>query len=293
VRLKRIGALVGLGLAVSTAATSQPSGGMDVSAVLVRVGERVAEYFARAQSLVCRETVSIQTLNTSFTGDGSLARHLVYDLRIEWQPAANPDEAPVANVLREIVSVGGRRARPNDEPKCMDPKPVTPDPLAMLLPNKQSDFTFNWGGFAKVDGKPAVMIDYRSRESGKPVVTKKDEDCYEFDAPGRTRGRVWIDQSSGDVLRLDEALTGMVDFDYTDRSRSRMFSSWTIERADTSIRYRQLTFQAPEETLTVPISIDRMTVIRNSIGLTLTPRVRISQRFSDYRRFVTEGRIVQ
>jgi len=266
---------------------------MDVSAVLVRVGERVAEYFARAQSLVCRETVSIQTLNPSFTGDGSLARHLVYDLRIEWQPAANPDEAPVANAIREIVSVGGRRPRPDDEPKCMDPKPVTPDPLAMLLPNKQSDFTFNWAGFAKVDGKPAVMIDYRSRESGKPVVTKKDEDCYEFDAPGRTRGRVWIDQSSGDVLRLDEALTGMVDFDYTDRSRGRMFSSWTIERADTSIRYRQLTFQDPEETLTVPISIDRMTVIRNSIGLTLTPRVRISQRFSDYRRFVTEGRIVQ
>ena len=64
---------------------------------------------------------------------------------------------------------------------------------------------------------------------------------------------------AGDVLRLDEALTGMVDFDFTDRSRGRMFSSWTIERADTSIRYRQLTFQAPEETLTVPISIDRMT----------------------------------
>lgn len=266
---------------------------MDVGAVLVRVGERVEEYFARAQSLVCRETVSIQTLNSTFTSDGSLGRRLEYDLRIEWQPASSPDDPPVANALRELVSVGGRKARPNDEPKCMDPKPVTPDPLAMLLPRKQSDFTFSWAGFAKVDGRPAVMIDYRSLENGKPSVTKKDEDCYEFDAPGRVRGRVWIDQSSGDVLRLDEGLTGMVDFDFTDRSRSRMFSSWTVERADSSIRYRQIVFQDPEETLTVPISIDRMTVIRNSIGLVLTPRVRISQRFSDYRRFVTEGRIVQ
>lgn len=291
-RLTRIGTLVVLGLAVAAAASPQSSPAMDLGAVLVRVGERVAEYFARAQSLVCREAVSIQTLNPSFTSDG-LARNLVYDLRIEWQPAASPDEEPVANVLREVVSVGGRRPRPNDEPKCMDPKPVTPDPLAMLLPNKQSEYTFNWGGFAKIDGRTAVMIDYRSRETGRPVVTKKDEDCYEFDAPGRTRGRVWIDQASGDVLRLDEGLTGMVDFDYTDRSRGRTFSSWTIERADTSIRYRQVAFQDPQETLTVPISIDRMTVIRNSIGLTLTPRVRISQRFSDYRRFVTEGRIVQ
>jgi len=266
---------------------------MDLGAVLVRVGERVAEYFARAQSLICRETVSIQTLGSSFTSDGSLARRLEYDLRIEWQPGSSPDEAPVANAVREIISVGGRRPRPKDEPKCMDPKPVTPDPLSMLLPRKQSDFAFDWAGFTKVDGRQAVMIDYRSLETGKPTVTKKDEDCYEFDAPGRARGRVWIDQASGDVLRLDERLTGMIDFDYTDRSRGRTYSSWTIERADTSIRYRQVIFQDPQETLTVPISIDRMTVIRNSVGLALTPRVRISQRFSDYRRFVTEGRIVQ
>ena len=63
----------------------------------------------------------------------------------------------------------------------------------------------------------------------------------------------------------------------------------TIERADTSIRYRQVTFQDPEETLLVPSSIDTVTVIRNSGA----PRVRKTQRFTDYRRFVTGGRIVQ
>jgi hypothetical protein len=171
----------------------------------------------------------------------------------------------------------------------MDPKPVTPDPLAMLLPDHQADYAFSFAGMGKVDGRAAVMLDYRSLETGDVTVTTRD-DCVSVELPGRSRGRVWIDQATGDVLRLDERLTGMIDFDVPgDRSRGRQRSSMTIERADTSIRYRQVAFQDPEETLTLPASIDTVTVIRNSGA----PRVRKTQRFSGYRRFVTEGRIVQ
>ncbi len=63
-------------------------------------------------------------------------------------------------------------------------------------------------------------------------------------------------------------LTGMIDFDVPPTARAGARVSYmTIERADTSIRYRQVTFQDPEETLIVPTSIDTVTVIRNSIGL--------------------------
>lgn len=284
-----IGILVGLvGLAASTAAQPQPAV-VDVGSMLVRVGERVAEYFARAQSLVCRETVSLQTLNPDLMTDGSRARRLLYDLRIEWLPSPDSNELPVANVLREIVSVDGRPPRPKDEPGCMDPKPVTPDTLVMLLPSKQSDYSFVFAGVGKQDGRAAVMIDYRSLEKGDVKVTT-NKDCLSVEVPGRNRGRVWIDQVTGDVLRLDDRLTGMIDFDVpADRSRGRARGYMTIERADTSIRYRQVTFQDPEETLLVPTSIDTVTVIRNSGA----PRVRKTQRFTDYRRFVTEGRIVQ
>jgi hypothetical protein len=172
----------------------------------------------------------------------------------------------------------------------MDPKPVTPDLLAMLLPHKQPDYAFAFAGFGKVDGRAAVMIDYRSLEKGD-VKVATNKDCISVEVPGRNRGRVWIDQASGDVLRLDDRLTGMIDFDVPpDRTRGRFGRNFmTIERADTSVRYRQVTFQDPEETLLVPSSIDTVTVIRNSGA----PRVRKTQRFTDYRRFVTEGRIVQ
>jgi hypothetical protein len=66
-------------------------------------------------------------------------------------------------------------------------------------------------------------------------------------------------------------------------------SNFLIERADTSIRYKRVTFQEPEEAILLPASIHTLTVIRNSGA----PRVRMNQVFSDYRRFVTEGRIIQ
>ena len=63
----------------------------------------------------------------------------------------------------------------------------------------------------------------------------------------------------------------------------------TIERADSTIRYRRVPFRDPDETLVLPSSIETLTIIRNSGS----PRTRISQTFSNYRRFVTGSRIVQ
>jgi hypothetical protein len=63
----------------------------------------------------------------------------------------------------------------------------------------------------------------------------------------------------------------------------------TIERADSSIRYRRVLFTDPDETLLLPSTIETVTIVRNSGS----PRVRISQTFDNYRRFVTGSRIVQ
>ena len=282
-----------LGLAASAAAQPRRTDAVDIVALLARVGDRVEAYFTRAQSLVCRESVRLQSLSPDLLTDGSRSRQLVYDLRVAWQGATDRGAPLEASVFRDIVTIDGRRPRPKDEPGCMDPKPVSPEPLMMLLPRKQSDYAFTWAGLGKVDGRAAAMVDYRSLETGDVAVTRRN-DCISVELPGRNRGRIWIDQETGDVLRLDERLTGMFDIDVPpDRPpkgrSSRASSFMTIERADMSIRYRRVTFQGPEETLMLPQSIDTITVIRNA-GM---PRVRKSQRFSDYRRFVTEGRIVQ
>ena len=63
----------------------------------------------------------------------------------------------------------------------------------------------------------------------------------------------------------------------------------TIERYDTSVRYRRVMFSDPDETLLLPSSIETLSIVRNG-G---TPRLRTTQTFSDYKRFVANSRIVQ
>jgi hypothetical protein len=285
-------ALAAIGLAAVSAAAQPRGPAIDMVGLLARVGDQVERYFMRAQSVICRETLRVQTLRADLLGDGTMARHIVSDLRVVWDPSPNGDEKPEATVLRDVVTVNGRRPRPKDDFGCWDPKPISPEPLSMLLPDRQQSFAFTWAGFGRVDRRPVVMVDYKSLEQGAPIVTRRDN-CISIELPGKSRGRLWIDQETGEVLRLDEGLTGMVDVPLPPDPHRRRWaaeeSTFIVERADTSIRYKRVTFQDPEEAILLPASIDTLTVIRNSGA----PRVRMNQVFSDYRRFVTEGRIIQ
>jgi hypothetical protein len=71
--------------------------------------------------------------------------------------------------------------------------------------------------------------------------------------------------------------------------RRHQLAGWVvIVRDDVTIRYKTVAFSDPDEVLLLPESIDSFTVVRG--GLESTRR---SQRFSDYRRFVTGGRVLQ
>jgi hypothetical protein len=275
-------------LTASVAAQHRGTASPELATTLAQIGERVRDYYARAQSIICLETVHLQPLRADMLPDGP-PRRLVYELRVAWEPSTDGQGAPRATVQRELISVGGRPPRPRDKASCTDPKPVSPEPLAMLLPERQSEFTFTRARDSRVNDRPTVVLDYRSLESAPPTVTWL-EDCVNVELPGMTRGRVWADALTGQVLRLDESLTGTFEFPVpVDLQRSRGAPrTLAIERADTSIRYKPVRFRDPEETVVLPASIDSVTVFRRS-GI---PRLRTSQVFTEYRRFLTEGRIV-
>lgn len=261
---------------------------LPVADTLARIGERVEQWYARAQSLISLESVSIQQLRADMT-PVEFPRRLSYELRLAWDAAAEGGELPEANVVRQILTINGRPPKPKDEDGCLDPKPVSPEPLSMLLPAKRDEYTFSAAGTARVDGRAALMIDYRSVAAGVPEITFT-RDCVSIELPGRSRGRIWVDADTYDVLRLDEHLVGWFDFS-TPREQQRRGAArdMTIERADSSIQYKRVSFADPEETLMLPAAIETVTVIRGGS----TQRHRITQRFSDYRRFLTGGRIVQ
>jgi len=271
---------------VAVSLSAQTDAPADLSVTLERVGARIEQYYARARSVVCTETVRLQPLRADLAPDG-FARRLVYELRVGWEPQADGDAE--ATVLRQILTVDGKPPRPKDDPGCLDPKPVSPEPLAFLLPSRRGEYAFTLAGPGRTDGRSGLMLDYKSASKRPPEIVWKNE-CVSVDLPGMTRGRVWIDAATGDVLRLDERLTGMFELRVPREQARNSSSPWMmIERADTSIHYRAVTFHDPDETLMLPASIESFTVIRNA-GV---PRLRTTQEFSNYRRFVTGGRLVR
>jgi hypothetical protein len=274
-------------LTASVAAQPTGAGSGDLAVRLAHIGERVQAYFARAQSIICLETVRLQPLRSDLMSDGP-ARRLVYELRISWEPSADGRSAPKATVQRELLTINGRPPRPRDKPGCTDPKAVSPEPLAMLLPERQYEFAFTLGRAGRIDGRSTAVIDYRSVTSERPSVTWEDN-CVSVELPGMTRGRIWVDAVTSDVLRLDESLTGTYEFPVPiELQRGGVPRTLAIERADTSIRYKPVTFTNPDEVVVLPASIETLTIFSR----TGVPRMRMSQVFTEYRRFITEGRIV-
>ena len=142
-------------LSVSLAAR-QASAPADLSAIVERLGARVEQYYTRARTIVCVETVRLQPLRSDLAPDG-FGRRLVYELRVGWDPAADGDAPREASVLRQILTIDGRPPRPKDDPGCMDPKPVSAEPLAFLLPARRSEYVFSYAGTGRTDGHPAEL----------------------------------------------------------------------------------------------------------------------------------------
>ena len=256
---------------------------LELDTVLSRVGEYVEQYYTRMRSLLVEETVILQPFSRNWSSEG-FARRLEYELRIEWDPSATEEPA---RVVRELVRASGPRLGPPDQSDCMDPRTISPEPLAFLLPDRRNAFTFEVAGSTRVDGRDALMLDYRTVAREQPTAEWTGR-CAWVDLSGRTRGRVWADANTFEILRFDEHLDGLVDIP-APRDRSaygpRFF---TFERADTSIRYQHVTFENPDETLMLPARIESMIIVRNS-GV---PRLRTIQTYNNYRRFVTDSRIV-
>ena len=175
---------------------------------------------------MCTEKVLVQPMRSDMAPEG-FGRSLEYELRVEWEPAADGG-TPDAKAVRQLRRINGRPARPKDEPKCMDPAAISPEPLAFMLKGKRDEYTFSLIGPGQERQRPALMLEYRSRVEGRPEVTW-DEDCTHVSLPGWSKGRVWLDPATDDVLRVDEAL--LKRFDYSvpyERVRLGSPSYWTL-----------------------------------------------------------------
>ena len=69
------------------------SSAVDSRELIDRVSGYVQTYYARAQSVICLETVRMQSLGMDLLNDTSPSRRLDYELRLAWDPAPGADVA--------------------------------------------------------------------------------------------------------------------------------------------------------------------------------------------------------
>jgi hypothetical protein len=277
--------------AVSVHAESAADEGR-LAAILQRAGERVERYFKRAQSILCLEVVHLQPLSSSWSVDG-FGRTVESELRLSWQPGSDGTPSTEAQMMRQLLKVNGKPPRHDDWKNCTSPEQETQEPqtLSMLLPAQRGDYAFTLVGDTRIDRRSAYLIEYRLL---KPMTVDSKmvegrDDCISFKIEGGMRGRIWIDTETHDVLRLDERLGTLVDIPLPLKARRRSDRSfWTMERWDTSTRFKSVTFSDPDETLVLPESRMTMQVTRGS-G---TPRLRTVTNYQNYQRFVTGARVV-
>jgi hypothetical protein len=276
-----VAALLAAGATIGRA-TSQSA--LDVTAVLAQVGERVAGYYRRATSIVCIETATVQPIQTNWTAEG-MARTVESELRVE----------AGATLRREIRRVNGREPRDRDKKDragCTDPDPLSEEPLAFLLPGADGPYTFTAVRAGRERNRPALVIDFLSTNQKTRAELVEDkrghDDCFDWTGPIATRGQVWVDAATHDVLRVDRRNSGPVDLrvSWKLQRRHNLDAFFVLDRDDLSLRYKEVAFKDPDETLMLPDSIVSTTIVRS--GLQSTRR---TTTFSGYRRFLTTGRI--
>ena len=280
---------------VVAAATVTAQAPPDVDALLARVSDRIERYYRQAQQIICVEKATVQPIGMDL-GPAGFARVTESELRVE--PDAGDGDTPTgAKLVRLITKINGRPPSDKDKKdrsRCTDPNPLTPEPLAFLLPANREGYSFTSAGFGKGKDRGALILEFttaRSRGEGKLTEDPRGiEDCFGFSVTSAWKGRIWIDAGTYDVLRIEQRLSGPGDVEVTfeQQRKHNLPPSITVERYDVTIRYKTIAFTDPEETMLLPESIETTSLLRNGLQ-----SVRRRQEYSAYRRFLTTGRIVK
>lgn len=283
-------ALIASGAIVRAGTVPDPEA---AATLIARVGERVAAYYQRAQQLICTERSTVVPIGKDWSVQG-FARTVESELRVELD-AVDDGLLPAARVTRQVLRVNGREPRERDKKDrsgCTDPTPLSPELLTFLLPGYREEYRFTTVREGRERNRAAMIIDFTSAQRvSRPELIEDEyghDDCFDWKGAVAVAGRIWVDAATYDVLRLDRRITGPTDIrvPWPLQRKYRFDPHLTIDRDDVTMRYKEVAFDDPAETLLLPESVESVTVLRS--GLQSTRRTQV---FSEYRRFLTGSRI--
>ena len=166
---------------VLAAATVTAQAPPDIETLLVKVGERIADYYKRAQNVVCTEKTMVQPVGSDYAPRG-FARVTEYELRVETDADG---ETTDAKVVRQLLKVNGKAPREKDKKDRAGCTDANPRQRNRCIPPAHRSGHARVGGSAKARSHVA---DHRLHfvEAGQREIAE-DPRATKTASPGRFR----------------------------------------------------------------------------------------------------------
>ena len=190
-------------------------------------------------------------------------------------------------MIRDVRRINGRAPRERDKKdrsRLHRSQPAVARAARLSAARSSREYRFTSLRTGKEKDRAALIIDFLStNRTSKPELIEDErghDDCFDWSGPVATRGRLWVDAETHDVLRVDRHIAGPLDIRVPWRLQRRYnLPHWIVlERDDQTLRYKAVAFRDPEEVMRLPESIESLTVLRNGLQ-----SIRRTETFSDYR----------
>lgn len=258
--------------------------------ILEKVGEGVEKYQTELFRIAFTETLTQQELREDMTPKKS--KEHVFDTIVAREALSEEEDDYYPNPVRRIRTIDGKPAK---RAKRSDAAAFTSvSSLVFLLPKNRKEFRFTLEGEEQFEGRRAYRIRVLRPGEGPPRVEWQTGIVgYRFSVFAPTVNLLWVDAETFDVLRYESHLAEPFEFQgprpvslgFGRVGASRRFK---LKVNDYAVNFRRERFKDPEQTLLVPVAAEWLRVIEGASK----PRLRAALRFSDYRRFRSDVKII-
>ena len=260
--------------------------------ILERVGEGVEKYQAELFRIAFTETLRQEELREDMTPKKS--KEFVFDTIVAREALSEDEDDYYPKTVRRVRTIDGKPAK---RVKGRDAVAGTfVSSLVFLLPKNRKDFQFTLEGEEKFEGRTAFRIRMLRPGEGPPRVEWKGSligsRFYVF-AP--SINFLLVDAETYDVLRYESHLAEPFEFEspgaFGAGPLGRFGPSHRLKFKvhDYAVNFRRERFKDPEQALLVPIAAEWTRVIEGASK----PRTRATLRFSDYRRFRSNVKVIE
>ena len=273
-------------------AEARPAADERLARILERVGEGVARYQAELFRIAFTETMRHEELRKDMTAKKS--KEYVFDAIVAREALSEEEDDYYPRAVRRLRTIDGKPAK---SIKGRDAAAgIGVSSLVFLLPKHRRNFQFSLEGEEQFEGRKVFRIRMVRPGEGPPRVEwQKRLVGLRFSVFAPNLNFLLVDAETYDVLRYESHLLEPFEFE-----SPRAISAGPLGRfgpsrrlryvaRDYVVNFRRERFKDTEQTLLVPSTAEWVNVIEGASK----PRTRSTLRFSDYRRFRSDVKVIE